>query len=69
MTTGVFQDGVFQPNVFHVGTDVTSTAILQLPVDYALAGEQGDPDGRRTRLSFRPGRAAGFALKHAFSEK
>ncbi len=65
----VFQRGVFQRNVFQMGTPLTSTATLQLPVDYALAGEQHEEPGRRRKQSvFRSGRIAGRALRHVFSE-
>lgn len=39
--------------------DITSTQVLHKPVDYVLAGQQH---------SFKPGRASGRALSHAFGE-
>ena len=57
-----FQINAFQSDAFEM-TNITSTAIIQKPVDYALAGDQND-QGR----TVRSGRLAGSAMKHAFGE-
>lgn len=39
MAFNAFQDDAFQTNAFQTGQEITSTAIVQLPVDFWLAGE------------------------------
>lgn len=38
--SSAFQRNAFQMTAFQVGTRPTSTDILQLPIDYVLAGQQ-----------------------------
>ena len=62
-----FQDNAFQGNAFQMFyVPITSTTVLQKPVDYALAGDQDEP-GRRS-LPVRAGRLAGKAMRHVFNE-
>ena len=67
---GAFQHNAFQQDAFQMGHHIASTVTLQLPVDYALAGEQNNaPVGQRKgRLTFKTGRAQGRALRHTFNE-
>jgi hypothetical protein len=52
----------FQAAAFYASpiVNITSTALLHKPVDYALAGDQDSP--------VRRGRAAGRGLRHTFGE-
>jgi hypothetical protein len=57
----VFAMAGFSTTFFDKGLgQITSTNIIQKPVDYALAGDQDYP--------VRRGRAAGRGLKHTFGE-
>ncbi len=60
-----FQASAFQSNAFQI-VGVTSTNVLQLPVDYALAGDQ--EEYRHRGLPVRSGRLSGKAMRRAFNE-
>lgn len=64
-----FQSNAFQINAFQIeggGASLTSTRVLQMPVDCVMAGDQ--EEYRKRGIRFKTGRAKGRALKHAFGE-
>lgn len=76
---GAFQDNAFQNNAFQVGTNITSTEVMQLPVNCVLAEDalfrerirtfERMPGRGGTRVRARKSRVMSLGAKSTFTVK